>query len=95
MTTILVVYPKQRRYSLRPAFPLVTTCQTGIDFYFKVPDTMAMARIFKAFAKKVGRPVGVYRFLLDGSRIRPEDKFGELRLEDKDQIDAIMEMYGG
>ncbi len=54
-----------------------------------------MARIFKAFAKKIGRPAGVYRFLLDGSRIRPEDKFGELRLEDKDQIDAIMEMYGG
>ena len=38
---------------------------------------------------------GQLRFLVDGSRVQPNDTPASLDLEDNDQIDVVLEQLGG
>ena len=54
-----------------------------------------MSKVFGAYAQRKGVQQSSLRFLLDGERINPEDTPKSLELEDQDQIDCLLEQYGG
>ena len=54
-----------------------------------------MSKVFVAYAQRKGVQQSSLRFLLDGERINPEDTPKSLELEDQDQIDCLLEQYGG
>ena len=69
--------------------------QGGEETFFKVKCTTLMSKIFAAYAQRKGVQKSVLRFLLDGERINPEETADTLELEDHDQIDVLLEQYGG
>ncbi|CAM9866092.1 unnamed protein product, partial [Ectocarpus sp. 8 AP-2014] len=69
--------------------------QTGEETYFKVKKTTRMEKVFTTYASRKGVSVSALRFLLDGSRVGPEDTPTSLELEDQDQIDCMLEQQGG
>lgn len=54
-----------------------------------------MGKIFDAYAKRRGVDTKALRFMLDGKRILPTDTPTILELEDRDQIDCLLEQIGG
>ena len=54
-----------------------------------------MDKVFKAYAQRKGVQQSSLRFLLDGERINPQDTPESLDLEDQDQIDCLLEQFGG
>lgn len=48
-----------------------------------------------AFCKRVGKPMANMRFLVDGTRVQPENTAEDLDLEDGDMIEAHREQTGG
>ena len=62
---------------------------------FLVKNTTKMSKVFVAYAQRKGVQQSSLRFLLDGERINPEDTPKSLELEDQDQIDCLLEQYGG
>ena len=69
--------------------------QTGEEVFFKVKSHTQMGKIFDAYAKRRGVEPKVLRFMLDGRRILPTDTPTVLELEDRDQIDCLLEQIGG
>ncbi len=63
--------------------------------FFKVKKSTKMAKMFDAYASRLGVQAGAMRFMVDGERIKPEDTPKMLELEDNDQIDAVLETVGG
>ena len=61
--------------------------QTGEEVFFKVKPHTQMGKIFDAYAKRRGVEPKVLRFMLDTPTI--------LELEDRDQIDCLLEQIGG
>ena len=54
-----------------------------------------MKKVFDAYAKRKSVAPTALRFLLDGERIQAESTPEQLELEDKDQIDCLLEQTGG
>ncbi|OQR82913.1 small ubiquitin-like modifier (SUMO) [Achlya hypogyna] len=69
--------------------------QSGEETFFKVKPHTKMEKIFSAYAQRKGVPVSALRFLLDGTRIAPDQTPKMLELEDQDQIDCALEQVGG
>ena len=69
--------------------------QAGQETFFKVRPSTNMGKVFMAFAQRKGVQLSSLRFLLDGERITNEDTPKTLELEDNDQIDCLLEQYGG
>jgi len=69
--------------------------QGGEETFFKVKNTTKMSKVFGAYAQRKGVQQSSLRCLLDGERINPEDTPKSLELEDQDQIDRLLEQYGG
>ena len=69
--------------------------QAGEVIFFKVKFTTKMRKVFEAYAQRKGVQLNSLRFLLDGERITNEDTPKTLELEDNDQIDCLLEQYGG
>ena len=69
--------------------------QGGEETFFKVKNTTKMSKVFDAYAQRKGVQKSSLRFLLDGERINPADTPKSLELEDQDQIDCLLEQYGG
>jgi len=69
--------------------------QAGVVIFFKVKPTTKMRKVFEAYAQRKGVQFSSLRFLLDGERITDEDTPKTLELEDSDQIDCLLEQYGG
>jgi small ubiquitin-related modifier len=69
--------------------------QAGEETFFKVKNTTKMVKVFAAYAQRKGVQQTSLRFLLDGERIQNDDTPKTLELEDQDQIDCLLEQYGG
>lgn len=69
--------------------------QGGEETFFRVKTKTQMGKIFGAYAQRKGVQLSSLRFLLDGERINPEDTSISLELEDGDQIDVLLEQFGG
>lgn len=54
-----------------------------------------MKKVFDAYAKRKSVAPTALRFLLDGERIQGDATPEQLELEDKDQIDCLLEQTGG
>ena len=69
--------------------------QAGEEIFFKVKNTTKMSKVFAAYAQRKSVQQTSLRFLLDGERINNDDTPKTLELEDQDQIDCLLEQYGG
>ena len=69
--------------------------QAGEETFFKVKNTTKMSKVFAAYAQRKGVQQTSLRFLLDGERINDDDTPKTLELEDQDQIDCLLEQFGG
>ena len=69
--------------------------QGGEETFFKVKSTTKMSKVFSAYAQRKGVQQSSLRFLLDGERINPQDTPESLDLEDQDQVDCLLEQFGG
>ena len=57
--------------------------------------TTPMSKIFDAYCKRLGIDAKKIRFMFDGKRITEEETPKMLELGDGDQIDAMIEQFGG
>jgi small ubiquitin-related modifier len=76
----------------------ITICvkdQTGEETMFKIKKSTKMSKVFSAYAQRKGVEEKSLRFLHDGERILETDTPKMLELEDKDQIDCLLEQVGG
>eukprot|EP00924_Labyrinthula_sp_SR-Ha-C_P012693 augustus_masked-scaffold_67-processed-gene-0.18-mRNA-1 protein AED:0.06 eAED:0.06 QI:0/-1/0/1/-1/1/1/0/117 len=69
--------------------------QAAQETLFKVKKKTKMGKIFEAYAQRNSLNKNALRFLLDGDRLNEEDTPEGLDLEDKDQIDVVLEQTGG
>lgn len=65
------------------------------EIFFKIKKRAHMSRLMKAFCERQGKEMSSLRFLIDGTRILPENTPAELELEDGDTIEAHNEQLGG
>jgi small ubiquitin-related modifier len=64
-------------------------------FFFRVKRSTPMMKIFDAFARKVGLPTAMLKFMRDGERISEIETPASLELYDEDQIDVFHVAVGG
>mmetsp|Transcript_15179 Transcript_15179/g.17189 ORF Transcript_15179/g.17189 Transcript_15179/m.17189 type:complete len:96 (-) Transcript_15179:586-873(-) len=69
--------------------------QSGEETFFRVKPTTKMSKVFEAYAQRKAVQTSALRFLLDGERISGDQTPEKLELEDKDQIDCLLEQTGG
>ena len=69
--------------------------QAGEETFFKVKRTTKMSKVFGAYSTRKGLQQSALRFLLDGERVTNDDTAKTLELENHDQIDCLLEQYGG
>jgi len=69
--------------------------QSGEETFFRVKPTTKMSKVFEAYAQRKCVQSTALRFLLDGERIAADATPEKLELEDKDQIDCLLEQTGG
>ncbi|KAG7194730.1 SUMO protein smt3 [Scheffersomyces spartinae] len=65
------------------------------EIFFKIKRATPMKKLMEAFCKRQGKPMDTLRFLVDGTRISPENTPDDLQLEDGDVIEAHREQIGG
>lgn len=65
------------------------------EIFFKIKRSTPMRRLMEAFCKRQGKPMDTLRFLVDGTRVGPDNTPDDLDLEDGDLIEAHREQVGG
>jgi len=65
------------------------------EIFFKIKRSTPMRRLMEAFCKRQGKNIESLRFLIDGTRVSPDNTPDELELEDGDTIEAHREQTGG
>lgn len=65
------------------------------EIFFKIKKTTPMKRLMEAFCKRQGKSMESLRFLIDGTRVSPDNTPEDLDLEDGDVIEAHREQVGG
>lgn len=65
------------------------------EIFFKIKRSTPMRRLMEAFCKRQGKDMSSLRFLIDGSRVSPDETPDGLELEDGDTIEAHREQTGG
>ena len=65
------------------------------EIFFRIKKTTPMKRLMEAFCNRQGKTMESLRFLMDGTRVEPDNTPGELDLEDGDVIEAHREQVGG
>ncbi|PVH21640.1 ubiquitin-like protein SMT3 [Candidozyma haemuli] len=61
------------------------------EIFFKIKKTTPMKRLMEAFCKRQGKSMESLRFLIDGTRVSPDNTPEDLDLEDGDVIEAHRE----
>ena len=74
---------------------IVVRDQSGEEVFFKVKPKTLMGKLFESYAQRRGVERAVLRFMLDGKRILNDDTPESLKLEDRDQVDCLLEQIGG
>lgn len=65
------------------------------EIFFKIKRSTPMKRLMEAFCKRQGKDLSSLRFLIDGTRVSPDNTPDDLDLEDGDTIEAHREQTGG
>lgn len=65
------------------------------EIFSKIKKTTPMKRLMEAFCKRQGKSMESLRFLIDGTRVSPDNTPEDLDLEDGDVIEAHREQVGG
>ncbi|KIM78359.1 hypothetical protein PILCRDRAFT_824568 [Piloderma croceum F 1598] len=68
---------------------------TGEEVFFKIKRNTKLSKLSGAYATKVGKDLGTFRFLYDGERITNEDTPDTLDMEDNDTIQVHVAQIGG
>lgn len=69
--------------------------QNGDEVLFSVKNTTTMGKIMTAYCTTKAVDKRTVKFLLDGMRVREDQKVGDLDIEDGEAIDCVMEQFGG
>ena len=68
--------------------------QGGDETCFKCSTTTKMSKLFHIYAKRKGVERTVFRFMIDGEAINDDATPRSLELEDRDQVDVLLEQTG-
>lgn len=69
--------------------------QDGNELFFKIKKGTQLKKLMDAYCSRNGVNPTTVRFLFDGQRILETSTPNDLRLEENDQIDAMVEQTGG
>jgi small ubiquitin-related modifier len=69
--------------------------QDGGELLFKIKRNTQLKKLMDAYCSRNGISPSTVRFLFDGQRIMESSTPSELRMEENDQIDAMIEQTGG
>ncbi|EGB07726.1 hypothetical protein AURANDRAFT_27343, partial [Aureococcus anophagefferens] len=65
--------------------------QTGEKTFFKVKKTTKLDKLFNAYSQRKGVNASSLRFLFDGQRVRGDQTARDVKLEDRDRIDVMLD----
>jgi small ubiquitin-related modifier len=68
--------------------------QTGEETWFKVKPTTPLQKVFNAYATRKGVAVTHLRFLFDGARYFGAQTPADIGMENRDQLDCMLEQGG-
>ena len=68
--------------------------QTGEETWFKVKPTTPLQKVFNAYATRKGVSVTHLRFLFDGARYFGAQTPADIGMENRDQLDCMLEQGG-
>ena len=62
---------------------------------FKLKKTIKLKKLMDAYCNRNGYPITSVRFIYEGESIKDSDTPESLKMEDNDEIDAMIEQHGG
>ncbi|PON91896.1 Rad60/SUMO-like domain containing protein, partial [Trema orientale] len=74
---------------------LKVTNQDGHDMFFRNKRNGELDELMRWYCLKMKLDFHTVRFLFEGARIRPNHTPKELKMEDGDEIDAMIDQMGG
>jgi small ubiquitin-related modifier len=69
--------------------------QAGHETVFKMKKQTPFKKLMDAFCGKLGAQKSSMKFLFDGMRIQEDQTPEQLKMEDNEQIDVVLEQVGG
>ncbi|XP_022847751.1 small ubiquitin-related modifier 1-like [Olea europaea var. sylvestris] len=69
--------------------------QNGNEEYFKMKRGSQLRKLMTAYCERQSLQFDATVFLFDGRLLRPEQTPDELKMEDGDEIDAMLHQTGG
>ncbi|CAI9784126.1 unnamed protein product [Fraxinus pennsylvanica] len=78
-----------------PYIHLKVKGQNGNEVYYKIKRGVQLRKLMNAYCVRQSLQLDTTVFLFDGRLLRPEQTPNELKLEDGDEIDAMLHQTGG
>jgi len=72
-----------------------TVNQDGNETYFRIKKTTVLSKLMNAYCEKNGLRRDSVRFIFNGVRIKDQHTANDLKLQDQDVIDVMLEQLGG
>eukprot|EP01130_Rhizamoeba_saxonica_P006806 TRINITY_DN2722_c0_g1_i1.p1 TRINITY_DN2722_c0_g1~~TRINITY_DN2722_c0_g1_i1.p1 ORF type:complete len:112 (+),score=18.53 TRINITY_DN2722_c0_g1_i1:44-337(+) len=69
--------------------------QDGSEVLFKIKKSTQLKKLMTTYCSRSGLDPNGIRFIYDGQRVRDEQTPLQLRMQDNDVIDAVLEQLGG
>ena len=69
--------------------------QNGGSLCFKLKKSIKLKKLMDTYCNRNGYPSSSVRFLYEGETIKETDTPETLRMNDNDEIDAMIEQHGG
>lgn len=69
--------------------------QSGDEVFFKIKKTTKFEKLMSAYCERQGYQMDAIAFLFDGNRLNKDQTPTELKMEDGDEIDAMLHQTGG
>ena len=78
-----------------PQVSLKVVNADGGEMYFKIKRSTQLKKLMDAYCKKQGISRSSVRFLFDGAQLDENKTPDDVKMEDDDVIDAMVEQTGG
>ncbi|EGR34351.1 ubiquitin-like protein smt3, putative [Ichthyophthirius multifiliis] len=69
--------------------------QDGEEIFFKIKRTTQFKKLMDAYCQRVQVNLNNVRFLFDGDKILESQTPADLKMENNDEIDVVIEQTGG
>lgn len=86
---------EQKRTENSEHLTLKVKSTDGNEIFFKIKRTTVLKKLMDAYCARQGVNASTVRFLFDGDRIQDSATPADLRMDDGDTIDAMVEQTGG